>query len=60
MAVKRIMRYLKGSLHLKLQLGGQYIQLKGYCNADWAGDVNDRRSHHELCIQPWRWSGVME
>jgi hypothetical protein len=39
MAVKRIMRYLKGSLHLKLQLGGQY---------------------HGLCIQPWRWSGIME
>jgi hypothetical protein len=44
MAVKRIMRYLKGSLHLKLQLGGQHIKLKGYCDADWAGDVNDRRS----------------
>ena len=44
MAVKRIMRYLKGSLHLKLQLGGQHIKLQGYCDADWAGDVNDRRS----------------
>jgi hypothetical protein len=44
MAVKRIMRYLKGSLHLKLQLRGQHIKLKGYCDADWAGDVNDRRS----------------
>jgi hypothetical protein len=44
MAVKRIMRYLKGSLHLKLQLGGQYIKLKGYCDAEWAGDANDRRS----------------
>jgi hypothetical protein len=44
MAVKMIMRYLKGSLHLKLQLGGQHIKLKGYCDVDWTGDVNDRRS----------------
>ena len=44
MAVKRIMRYLKGSLHLRLQLGGHNIKLTGYCDADWAGDVNDRRS----------------
>ena len=37
MAVKRILRYLKGTLHLKLQLGGQNIKLTGYCNADWGG-----------------------
>jgi hypothetical protein len=24
---------------LKLQLGGQYMKLKGYCDADWAGGV---------------------
>ena len=44
MAVKRIMRYLKGTVHMRLQLGGQNIKLVGYCDADWAGDVNDRRS----------------
>ena len=44
MAVKRILRYLKKTLHLKLQLGGQNIKLTGYCNADWAGDVSERRS----------------
>ena len=44
MAVNWIMRYLKGNLHLKLQLGGQHIKLKGYCHVDWASDVNDRRS----------------
>jgi hypothetical protein len=44
MAVKRIMRYLRGNLHLKLQLGGQHMKLKGNSDADWAGDVNDRRS----------------
>jgi hypothetical protein len=32
--VKRIMRYLKGILDLKLCLGGQDITLKEYCDAD--------------------------
>ena len=44
MAVKRIMRYPKGTVHMKLQLGGQNIKLVEYCDADWADDVNDRRS----------------
>src|SRR5579875_989961 len=44
MAVKRIMRYLKGTIDYKLCLGGKKIELKGYCDADWAGDVNERRS----------------
>jgi hypothetical protein len=30
MALKRIMRYLKGTSHLQLQLGGGHISLKGY------------------------------
>ena len=44
MAVKRIMRYLKGTSHMRLQLGGGHIRLMGYCDADWAGDANDRKS----------------
>jgi transposase InsO family protein len=43
-AVKRIMRYLKGTLDFKLCLGGKHVTLRGYCDADWAGDTNDRRS----------------
>jgi hypothetical protein len=43
-AVKRIMRYLKGTLDLKLCLGGKDISLKGYCDADWGGDLDTRRS----------------
>ena len=43
-AVKRIMRYLKGTHDVKLCLGGHDIVLRGYCNADYAGDTNDRRS----------------
>jgi hypothetical protein len=42
MAVKRIMRYLKGTLDLCL--GGKGISLRGYCDADWGGDANERRS----------------
>jgi hypothetical protein len=44
MAVKSIMRYLKGNLDLKLCLGGKDVSLRGYCDADWGGDANERRS----------------
>lgn len=43
---KRILRYIKGTLDLKLK----YIKddtaslLHGYADADWAGDENDRKS----------------
>lgn len=44
MAVKRIMRYLKGTLHIELCLDGKDLRLYDYCDADWAGDAYDRRS----------------
>ncbi len=34
MAIKRIMQYLKGTLDLKLCLGGKDVSLRGYCDAD--------------------------
>jgi hypothetical protein len=43
-AVKRIMRYLKGTSDMKLHLGGKGIAMKGYCDADWGGDADGRRS----------------
>jgi hypothetical protein len=44
-AVKRIMRYLKGTAHYRLQLGGgPQVLLSGYCDADWAGDLDERKS----------------
>jgi len=43
-AVKRIMRYLKGTLDMKLRLGGKGIEMGGYCDADWGGDADRRRS----------------
>ena len=43
-AVKRIMRYLQSTMDNKLCLGGKDMTLRGYCDSDWAGDANERRS----------------
>lgn len=44
-AVKRIMRYLKGTINLGLQYEkGNSEECIGYSDADWAGDVQDRKS----------------
>jgi hypothetical protein len=44
-AVKRIFRYLQGTLEFKLRFEGSppqhYVE---YCDADWVGDLEDRRS----------------
>jgi len=44
MAVKRILSYLKWTIDYKSCHGGKDIELNGYCDADWAGDVNERLS----------------
>ncbi len=44
-AVKRIFQYLQGTLQFKLRFQGLAPQgLIGYCDADWASDLVDRRS----------------
>ena len=44
-AVKRIMRYLKGTINLGLTYSSIIPnELVGFSDADWAGDVNDRKS----------------
>jgi hypothetical protein len=44
-AVKRIFRYLQGTLQFKLRFGGLSPQdVVRYCDADRAGDLEDRRS----------------
>ena len=44
-AVKRILRYLVGTTDLNLQLGGSLPKIiNGYCDADWGGDRDDRKS----------------
>jgi hypothetical protein len=43
-AVKWILRYLKGTQKHALQFGGQQIQLRGFADADMAGDPDGRKS----------------
>jgi hypothetical protein len=45
MAVKPIFRYLQGTLQMKLQFNATPSkEVFGYCDADWGGDLEDRRS----------------
>jgi hypothetical protein len=44
-AVKRILRYIKGTLDHGVILGGKEpITLQGYSDSDWANDIDSRRS----------------
>ncbi|KAG2705909.1 hypothetical protein I3760_05G078600 [Carya illinoinensis] len=43
-AVKRIMRYLKGTADYVLCYQGSDLQLKGYSDADWGNDLDERKS----------------
>ena len=43
-AVKRIFRYIKGTLDLELIFKGPLESLAGYTDADWAEDLDTRRS----------------
>jgi hypothetical protein len=45
-AVKRIMRYLKGTSDMKLRFGGKRVgeSLVGYADADWGNDKDERKS----------------
>jgi hypothetical protein len=50
--LKRVLRYLTGSINHKLTYGGQAVgrskqsasSVYGYCDADWATSIDDRRS----------------
>ena len=58
-AVKRILRYLKGTTSYGLEYsrnGDDESILSGYSDADWAGDINDRKSTSVLSIYD-EWSG---
>ena len=43
-AVKRVFRYLNGTVDLDLVYQGGLEPLKGYTDADWGGDLETRRS----------------
>jgi len=53
-AVKRILRYLKGTLsyglHLQPAPSSTQYTLTAFCDADWASDIDDRRSTSGACI----------
>jgi Reverse transcriptase (RNA-dependent DNA polymerase) len=48
--LKRVLRYLRGTSTVKLQLGGRTgvdrkaCTLEAFCDADWAADLDNRRS----------------
>lgn len=43
-AAKRVLRYLKGSIDFGLYYSPSSIDLTAYCDSDWAGNPDDRRS----------------
>jgi hypothetical protein len=43
-ALKRVLRYLKGSVDHGLFYSKGTLSLQAYCDSDWAGDIDDRRS----------------
>ncbi|KAK6151891.1 hypothetical protein DH2020_014526 [Rehmannia glutinosa] len=50
-ALKRILRYLAGTLHLGLQFTpSNSLSLTAYADADWGADPDDRRSTSGFCI----------
>ena len=50
-AVKRILRYLKGTMEHGIRFFKQSsLRLTGFCDANWAGCTNTRRSTSGYCI----------
>ncbi|XP_031288187.1 uncharacterized protein LOC116146890 [Pistacia vera] len=50
-ACKRILRYVQGTIHHGLTFTkSDTLQLEGYADADWAGNVSDRKSTTGYCI----------
>ena len=44
MAAKRVLRYLRGSLHLGIAFSPGSLELHAYSDVDWVGDPHTRRS----------------
>jgi hypothetical protein len=43
-AAKRVLRYLKGTIDFGLRYSRGSLQLNGYCDSDWAGSPDDKKS----------------
>ena len=51
LAVKRLLRYLKGTINFGLHLRpSTNFNLYAFCDADWGCDLDDRRSTSGMCI----------
>lgn len=49
-ALKRILRYIKGTLSYGLHIRDGPLRLSAFSDADWAGDTVDRRSTTGFCV----------
>jgi hypothetical protein len=50
-AILIILRYLQGTKELRLKLGGTLnTSFHMFCDADWAGDLDERKSRSGICI----------
>jgi hypothetical protein len=65
-AVLQILKYIQGTRSMSLKLGGinQSFELTGYADADWAGEVDGRKSRSGLVIylnnSPIVWSSKLQ
>ena len=59
-AAKRVLRYVRGTLHFGLHIDLGPITLSAFSDADWAGDPSDRKSTTGILVflgsSPISWS----
>ncbi|XP_028095903.1 uncharacterized protein LOC114295809 [Camellia sinensis] len=49
-AIKRILRYVQGTITHGLFFSSSTFDVHGYSNSNWAGDVHDRKSTSGYCV----------